>query len=201
MLMSDPESLRFSQLLAAAREGSIEARNELLAFTREFVGRNAKVLFPPVLRRRADASDATQEVALDVVKILDQFRGSTKQEFFAWLGAILKNRLQRLLRENRTAQSRSLSREEYELDAPLFAALPENVTPPEARMEYRELCEKLHKVLPAVPAATRQAWIWRSEDVPMAEISRRLNCTEKVVARMLREVRTELKRHGLGPES
>ena len=47
----------------------------------------------PKLERKVDASDIVQEVLLQGVLALPQFRGSTEPEFAAWLRKILANKL------------------------------------------------------------------------------------------------------------
>lgn len=52
------------------------------------------------LGRRIDESDVIQNAWLSVAQNLDQFRGTTEAEFFAWLKVILNNNLKNVIRDN-----------------------------------------------------------------------------------------------------
>ncbi|MDB5388190.1 MAG: polymerase, sigma-24 subunit, subfamily [Planctomycetaceae bacterium] len=197
--MSDSEVIPFSELLKGAREGRPDAVNDLMSFMRDFVRTKAGTTFPLFLRRRVDASDATQDVALEVIQVLSQFQGTTQAEFENWLRRILTSRILRMIRDNTAVQARSLRREQYPGSNSLLAEVSHSMTPPHVVAERREFVEKLPEIESTLSTRTCQTWIWRSEGMSMAEICNKLQCSPKEVARMLREVRSELKRFGFDP--
>jgi RNA polymerase sigma-70 factor (ECF subfamily) len=52
------------------------------------------------LGRRIDESDVIQSAWLEAFRKLEQFKGKTEAEFFAWLKTILDNNLKNVIRDN-----------------------------------------------------------------------------------------------------
>ncbi len=99
------------QWLREARDGSRTAlgrimearRNHLLLVANRSLGQN--------LRSKIGASDLVQDTYVEAQRNFGHFRGSTEQEFHAWLLGILANRLANAVRFYRQTQKRAVDRE------------------------------------------------------------------------------------------
>ncbi|MDB5391188.1 MAG: polymerase factor sigma-70 [Planctomycetaceae bacterium] len=200
--MPDSNDNSFEVLLDGARNGRADSVNELIAYARDFVRRKAGIAFPPLLQRRVDASDAAQDVALEVVQTLSQFNGTTQAEFENWLRMILASRVLRFIRDHIAVQARTVRREHISDDVTMLSQLTSDLTPPHIAAERRECAETLSEIQSTLSEQACLVWIWRAEDKSIREICRKLQLKSvNEVARMLREVRTELKRYGLDRDS
>lgn len=61
--------------------------------------------------KRIDESDVIQSTWLDILRNFEQFRGTTENEFFAWLKTCLENNVKNVLRDN-MAGKRDFRREQ-----------------------------------------------------------------------------------------
>jgi RNA polymerase sigma-70 factor, ECF subfamily len=76
-----------------AREGQPEALNDLLGAHRNYLRVLAASCLYREMRGKADPSDVVQETLLKVNENFRQFRGTTEQEWMAWLRTILVRNL------------------------------------------------------------------------------------------------------------
>lgn len=113
------------------------------------------------LRQRVDESDVIQNAWLNVVRKLDQFRGTTEHEFFAWLRSILQNNLKNVFREN-MADMRDI-RKELNVDHGEESASIQWMMPvagdstPSNRLIRGERALQLAKALESLPEMQRRA--------------------------------------------
>jgi RNA polymerase sigma-70 factor (ECF subfamily) len=99
-----------------AREGGTDALNDLLATYRNYLRLLASTCLDPALRAKADASDVVQETLLQAHRDYHQFRGTTEQEWTAWLRKILARSILDL-RKRFASAGRRLARERSLEDA------------------------------------------------------------------------------------
>jgi RNA polymerase sigma-70 factor (ECF subfamily) len=90
-------------LIQNARTGDSNSIGELLERYRPFLTNIAEWEIGPQLRKRIDAADVVQIAFMDASRDFEQFRGTTENEFSAWLQTIFRNRLKNVFRENRAA--------------------------------------------------------------------------------------------------
>jgi RNA polymerase sigma-70 factor (ECF subfamily) len=109
-------------LLDAARDGHAEAFGKLFETFRRHLLLAAHEELPPALRGKLGASDLVQETAVDARRDFPAFRGSTAEECFAWLRAILRHNVVDAVRRYGTSQKRA-------------AALEVSLTSPAGRRE------------------------------------------------------------------
>ncbi|WP_166826080.1 sigma-70 family RNA polymerase sigma factor [Thalassoroseus pseudoceratinae] len=109
--MSNASVPSLADLLDSARQGDAEARDQLFARCRSFVGVLAQAQVESWLQRRVDPSDIVQQTLLDAHRDFDQFRGQTEAEWLAWLKQILKHNTQDIVRRYRGTQKRQQQRE------------------------------------------------------------------------------------------
>jgi RNA polymerase sigma-70 factor, ECF subfamily len=101
----------FPKVLAAARQGDLEALGELLEASRSYLLFVANERLPRVLSAKMGGSDLVQETFLDVQKCFGQFHGSTEVELLAWLRRGLVYRLANGLRAFKATAKRNVGRE------------------------------------------------------------------------------------------
>tara|TARA_R110002096_G_scaffold3489_1_gene17151 strand:+ start:209 stop:859 length:651 start_codon:yes stop_codon:yes gene_type:complete len=95
----------FEDLLAAAKRGAADARNELFRrfyprveqFVHVALARDLRAK-RPWISARFSTGDVVQEVFRSVLSDLADFRGSTPDSFFGFLSTVVRNRLLDLLR-------------------------------------------------------------------------------------------------------
>src|SRR5262249_2148327 len=102
--------------LAAARAGSNEALGCLLKQCEAFLLAIAHRELDDDLRAKGGASDLVQETFLEAQRDFSQFRGSSEEEFLAWLRQLLRNNVANFSRRYRATQKR-IVRDEISLDA------------------------------------------------------------------------------------
>jgi RNA polymerase sigma-70 factor (ECF subfamily) len=99
-------------VFAAARVGSRAALGELLEGYRRYLLLIASARINAEVRSKADASDLVQETFLDALRDFANFRGSTEEEFLAWLRRILRDNLAGFHRHYYRTAKRQVSREQ-----------------------------------------------------------------------------------------
>jgi RNA polymerase sigma-70 factor (ECF subfamily) len=97
--------------MALAREGSFAALGQLFDHYRDFLLCLANQESPAELKPKVAPSDLVQETFLQAAKAFPQFRGTTEQEFRAWLKHILIHNLQDAQRRYLQSRKRNASLE------------------------------------------------------------------------------------------
>src|SRR5439155_20339513 len=126
-----------ASLIATARRGDHAAYGELVERYQAAVYRLAF----RILRRPADAEDATQEAFVRAYVHLDTY--NDRFRFYTWLAAITSHYCYRLLRQRRTL---TLPEDGHELQAPAFVE-----DGPELSVLLRERNHEIHRMLAALP--------------------------------------------------
>ena len=109
--MSNASDSSLSELIVRARNGDADARDQLFARCRGYVGVIAEAQVESWLQRRVDSSDIVQQTMLDAHRDFDQFQGQSEGEWLAWLKQILKHNTQDIVRHYRGTQKRQQHRE------------------------------------------------------------------------------------------
>lgn len=105
-------SRSITPLLEQARAGSTAAIGSLLEAARGYLLLQAEQDLPPSLRAKVGPSDIVQETAIEAHRDFLRFRGTTREELYAWLRAILQNNVTDAVRRYELTQKRATSREE-----------------------------------------------------------------------------------------
>jgi RNA polymerase sigma-70 factor, ECF subfamily len=108
-----PDSSETQQLLAAARAGDDDARNQLLERHRDALRRMVGLRMDRMLKRRLDASDIVQDVLVEANRRLTDYLDSTGMPFQLWLRHLARDRLIDAHRRHHAA------RRDVERDQPL----------------------------------------------------------------------------------
>jgi RNA polymerase sigma-70 factor (ECF subfamily) len=99
------------QWLHAARAGSRSALGHALDAARPLLLKIADDELGADLRGKVGASDVVQESMADAVRGFAQFRGTTPEDWVAWLGQVLRHNLRDCARRYRDADKRDVGRE------------------------------------------------------------------------------------------
>jgi RNA polymerase sigma-70 factor (ECF subfamily) len=187
--MTDYASSHPDQLLRAAREaGEV---GELLDLYRGYVKTLARIQIGQQLQAKLDASDVVQEVFLRAASRFEQFRGTTEQEFLAWLRKVLASVLSNLVRQYRGTQQRDARLErdlDRQLDAtsrilhrPLAAAGPS----PSEQVSRKEQAVLFADALERLPDHYRDVILLRHiEELSFPEIAERMGRSENSVKKL-----------------
>lgn len=152
-----------ARLIESARDGRAEAFGRLFEAFRRHLLLLANQELPPTLRGKLGASDLVQETAVDAQRDFLAFRGSTPEECFAWLRAILRNNVVDAVRRYKTSQKRA-------------AGVEVSLASPEGRREGKTL---------QMPRALPDGSVIRREDASiLAAMLRRLAADHQAVLRM-----------------
>ena len=87
-------SVRFRELLEAAREGSNEALGKALEICRQYLLLVANRELDSQLQAKGGGSDLVQETFFEAQRDFGKFSGSTQEEMLAWLRQILLHNIQ-----------------------------------------------------------------------------------------------------------
>jgi RNA polymerase sigma-70 factor (ECF subfamily) len=142
------------------------------------------------LRGAMDSEDLTQDVLLDLVVAIGEFRGSSWQEFFAFVDALVGRRKVQHSRKLGAAKRGGLAAPEA---LPAEGGVGPAKTP--SRIAARdEESERARRLLEALPEEERLPIQWRLlEELSYEEIARRLRLSEeaarKRVSRGLRRLK------------
>jgi RNA polymerase sigma-70 factor (ECF subfamily) len=182
--MSEPVDLDPDQLLQRAREGDVPALGPLLERYRAYLVVLARVQIGRRLQGKVDAADLVQEAFLGAYRDFLQFRGTTSQEFLAWLRQILASLLANLVRHYQGTQRRDVRLERQlavELEQSSQALDRGLVAPqssPSAQAARREQSVLLAEALGRLPEDLRDLLILRHlEGLTFPEVAERLGRT------------------------
>jgi RNA polymerase sigma-70 factor (ECF subfamily) len=178
---SDPNP---EQLLHQARAGDAPALGRLLEWYRAYLLVLARVQIGRRLQGKVDASDVVQEAFLGAYRDFPQFRGTTEQEFLAWLRQVLASLLANLVRHYQGTQRRDvrlerqlaveLDQSSQALDRGLVAAQ----SSPSQQAVRREQSVLLAQALARLPDEQRELLILRHlEGLTFPEVARRMGRT------------------------
>jgi len=106
-----PDSSETQELLAAARQGDVDARNQLLERHREALRRMVGLRMDRNLQRRVDASDIVQDVLVEANRRLTEYLEASGMPFQLWLRHLARDRIIDAHRRHHAAR-RSVDREQ-----------------------------------------------------------------------------------------
>jgi RNA polymerase sigma-70 factor, ECF subfamily len=199
--MDSTTSGKPARLLLAARQGNQQALGELLEHFRNYLEVLARLEIGRRLQTKIDTADVVQDTFLDAHRSFKSFRGSSEQEFVAWLRSIFATRLAMLLRHYLGTQGRDLRREqglEINLDQTsqlLERGLFAGGNSPSQSVMRREQGVILAEALAKLPEDYREIVMLRQlEDLSFADVATRMDrsvdSVQKLWVRALARLRT-----------
>jgi RNA polymerase sigma-70 factor (ECF subfamily) len=195
-------------LLARVRRGDAPALQQLLERYREYVRLLVRCRAAGRLQARVDSSDFVQETLLRAARHIQQFEGTSEEQWCAWLRRIAEHEIVHQLRHHLGAAKRAAGREQ-----PLPAAGDSDAgasclerwftkaqTSPSLAAVRKERALVLADALARLPDDYREVLILRHlEGLEFADIARRLQRSAGAVrvlwTRALKKLREELQ-HG-----
>lgn len=107
-----PDHTQTGELLARAKDGRLEAVNDLLERHRAALRRMVDARMDQKMARRIDASDIVQDVMLEASQRLQDYLQDPRIPFGLWLRQMAQDRVIDMHRRHRLAGRRSLDREQ-----------------------------------------------------------------------------------------
>jgi RNA polymerase sigma-70 factor (ECF subfamily) len=186
------------QWLNQAREGSQSALGQALEGVRGYLLLVANRALDHKLKAKVGASDLVQDTFADAQRDFEQFRGTTRQDFHAWLVGILANRLANTVRHYRLTAGRDVDRELPPDAVELALALlrDRSATPGAVSIEHEEQ-RRVQLALARMSEHLRSVLIERTwQGASFAEIGARRNISpgaaRKAWARAVRDMQRRL---------
>jgi RNA polymerase sigma-70 factor (ECF subfamily) len=182
----DPE-----QLLRSARAGDGPAQGRLLELYRHYLTLLARLQIGRRLQGKVDAADLVQETFLKAHRDFGQFRGTTENEFVAWLRQILATSLATQVRRYLGTQRRDVRLERRladEVDGSsrvLEQALAAAQSTPSQQAARREQAVLLANALEQLPAHYREIIILHHlEGLTLAQAAERMDRSDDSVQKL-----------------
>jgi RNA polymerase sigma-70 factor (ECF subfamily) len=193
-------------LIEQARAGDAPALQALLQRYREYVRLLVRCRAAGRLQARVDGSDLIQETLLRAAQNIQQFRGTTEEEWCAWLARIAEREVIHQVRHHLGAAKRDATREQSLPAQPddsrngasrLEHWLTKSQTTPSVAAMRKERSLLLAAALARLPADYREVLILRHlEGLDFAEVALRMNRSCGAVrvlwTRALKKMREEL---------
>lgn len=150
---------------------------------------------PPQLCGKVGASDLVQDAIVRGVEQIGSFRGTNTQQLACWLRQILLNHV-RNVAKSYCAEKRDVGREQCVEGH----SIAEHRLSASRELMARERAEQMQAALLQLPAELRQLIELRHrDDLPFAEIARRLGLSEAAArrgwAKGIRQLQLALKKH------
>lgn len=194
-----PNSEQTDRLLDDARDGKTGAVDALLGQFREPLRRVIDLRLDPVLARRVDASDIVQDVLLEANQRLKDYLRSPDMPFHLWLRHLAQDRIIDTHRRHRTAQRRSIDREQAinrpawadESSTSLVAQLIDGEQTPATEAIQAELARKLTAAIDQLGDDDREIILLRHhEQLANQDVAKMLKLSEAAASmRYLRALR------------
>ena len=199
--MTDSSAANTELLLSQALAGSQECFGRLLYVYRNYLKLLVMGQLEKKLLARVSPSDVVQETFLEASRDFDQFRGTSSNEFWAWLKSILVNNMHRVVEQHVLTKKRDVRREVSleamahaleESTVRLESILPDPGASPSGNALKCEMEIQLADRLAELPVDYRQVIVLRHiEGLPFEQVGTRMDRSAGA-ARMLwlRAIRT-----------
>ncbi len=178
-LPSDQTDQSLLKLVDQARRGDRDAQDMLFHRCRNYVAVLAHSELSSWLLPKVDTSDLIQETMLAAHRGLEEFRGTTSQQYLAWLRTILKRNATDLVRRYHGAAKRRIGREQSlatQRDDSGVALDPEDPQESPSQIVIRwEQQLQLADAVSRLPEDYQQVIVLRNlQRLPFAEVAERL---------------------------
>ncbi|MEZ6059730.1 MAG: sigma-70 family RNA polymerase sigma factor [Planctomycetaceae bacterium] len=187
------------ELLNGVRDGDGDAVNRLMERHREAVRRMIQMRMDNALSRRVDASDVVQDVLFEASRRMEEYIRDPGMPFHLWLRQLARDRIIDMHRRHRTAQRRSVDREQHvsslgsddKSAADLVSLLKDAELTPAAATVRREMEQRFLAALNQLGDDDREMIVMRHfEHLGNAEVAQALGLTAPAAGmRYLRAIR------------
>ncbi len=193
-----PDSSETQQLLAAARGGDEDARNQLFERHREALRRMIGLRMDRLLQRRLDASDIVQDVLIEANRRLADYLETSGMPFQLWLRYLARDRLIDAHRRHHAAR-RNVERDQPLEQAArddrsafdLAALVRDRDLTPAAAATHHELEMRFQAAIETLDDADREVVLMRHfEQLSNRDVAQALDISESAAGmRYLRAMR------------
>lgn len=189
-------------LIEQARDGDMHAKSELAKQVQGYLSMMADRNLNPAIRSNVNPSDIVQHTLIRMVDGIDDFRGTSRAEFFGWLNRIVHNESSRANRHFRS-KKRDVSRERpmasRESGSSFFAEPSDSQPTPQTSALSKERIQLLYKLLKQLPEDYAEVIRLRNlEQLSFREIGEKMDRTEaaanKLWARAIEKFQKELEK-------
>ncbi len=186
------------QLMAAAREGDVQAAGQLLERHRDALRRLIDLRMDRTIQRRVDASDIVQEVMIEANRRLQNYLDDPVMPFHLWLRQMARDRIIDAHRRHRVSGKRSVDREQanavHSANQSTVALLQQLCDPemtPAAAATMRELQRRFQVAIDQMDEQDREVVLMRhTEQLSNREVATALRLSEAAASmRYLRAMR------------
>lgn len=206
-----PEGDQTQQLLNGVKDGDDDAVNRLMDRHRGAVRRLIQMRLDNALASRVDASDVVQDVLFEASRRMDDYITNPTMPFHLWLRQLAKDRMIDMHRRHRTAQRRSVDREQRVSSlgnddrsaADLMTLLKDAELTPAAATVRKEMEQRFLEALNELPDDDREMILMRHfEHLGNGEIAESLGLSAPAAGmRYLRAIRKLREALGTDEES
>jgi RNA polymerase sigma-70 factor (ECF subfamily) len=167
-------------LIQQARAGDGSALQALLLRYREYVRLLVRCRAKGRLQARVDSSDFVQETLLRAARNIEQFQGTSEEEWCAWLARIAENEVVQQMRHHLGAAKRAASREQPVAESDGLSRLERWFTKaqssPSMAAMRKERSLHLADALARLPEDYREVLILRHlEGLDFPDVAQRMN--------------------------
>ncbi len=186
-------------LIQQARDGSAEARNELMRSVQSYLLMIANQDLEMDLQAKMGPSDLVQSALILAEQNLKDFRGDTREQLLAWLRQILRNEMATAHRTFIQAAKRDVRREVTTTpDSHTVLPLIDDAPTPGTEAVMHEEAAALRAALGRLPPDYRTVVVFRNwERLSFEEIGQRMerstDAVKKLWARAIVQLQNELK--------
>ncbi len=206
-----PEGDQTQQLLKGVQDGDADAINRLMDRHRVAVRRLIQMRLDSALSSRVDASDVVQDVLFEASRRMEDYISNPTMPFHLWLRQLAKDRIIDMHRRHRTAQRRSVDREQHiqslgnddRSAADLVTLLKDAELTPAAATVRKEMEQRFLEALNELPDDDRELILMRHfEHLGNGEIAEALGLSAPAAGmRYLRAIRRLRQALGTDDES
>jgi len=190
------EGRSFAALLARARAGSREALGKALEICRAALHRRAQHISRPApVRPKWSDSDLVQATFLDAQRGFSAFKGSSQQEFLAWLVGILNHNAADWLAEFQTAKrqaTREVSLDDERIGPVVRRHLFSDSPSPDRALDQKEKGEAVRRGMEKLPPRYARVIRMHLDHRTYPEIAAEFHCSVEAARKLHRRAVTQL---------
>jgi RNA polymerase sigma-70 factor (ECF subfamily) len=202
------DSAETQRLLAQARAGDPDARDQLFARHRPYLRRLVELRMDPRLRPRLDPSDVVQDAQAEAHRRLEGYLDQPPMPFRLWLRQIAYDQLLMLRRRHVEARQRAVERDVVLPDRSSVVLARQLLDPnpsPSEQLSRRELARRVRQALAQLAGGDREILLLRNyEGLSNQEAAQLLGIQPAAASqrygRALLRLRKLLLEHGLSEE-
>ena len=183
----DSNSNSISRLVPLAKNGDGAAHNEICKQVQSYLHVMADRQLDAGLRRKMNPSDIVQMAMTRMYNGLNDFRGQSRPEFYAWLNQILRNEINTTRRDLRRAKrdvgrEKEITEEDGNYGGPMMT--DPNLTPSSQAIQAEKL-RQFNTALQTLPPDYATVIQLRSlDELPFKEVAVKMNKSYDAVTKL-----------------